>query len=250
MIFLVSMVPIVELRGAIPISQGFQLPLLQSYIICVIGNMLPVPIIYLFARRVLEWGKDKKYIGKFFTFCIEKGHKGGQKLKEKAGNGLFIALLLFVGIPVPGTGAWTGTLAASFLDMGFKKSVLAVLGGVLLAGIVMGAASAGLFSALLQSFKEKYKSGFKFINRTGSSRAWEFLIPEDARYFLPEIKENAKNKKSACNVHKKVYYMKVLLNARCKYAYSYRIWLIGQVVKTSPSHAKTGVDSPISYSVL
>ena len=151
MIFLVSMVPIVELRGAIPISQGFQLPLLQ-YIICVIGNMLPVPIIYLFARRVLEWGKDKKYIGKFFTFCIEKGHKGGQKLKEKAGNGLFIALLLFVGIPVPGTGAWTGTLAASFLDMGFKKSVLAVLGGVLLAGIVMGAASAGLFSALFAVF--------------------------------------------------------------------------------------------------
>ena len=150
MIFLVSMVPIVELRGAIP--QGFQLPLLQSYIICVIGNMLPVPIIYLFARRVLEWGKDKKYIGKFFTFCIEKGHKGGQKLKEKAGNGLFIALLLFVGIPVPGTGAWTGTLAASFLDMGFKKSVLAVLGGVLLAGIVMGAASAGLFSALFAVF--------------------------------------------------------------------------------------------------
>ena len=152
MIFLVSMVPIVELRGAIPISQGFQLPLFQSYIICVIGNMLPVPIIYLFARRVLEWGKDKKYIGKFFTFCIEKGHKGGQKLKEKAGNGLFIALLLFVGIPVPGTGAWTGTLAASFLDMGFKKSVLAVLGGVLLAGIVMGAASAGLFSALFAVF--------------------------------------------------------------------------------------------------
>ena len=152
MIFLVSMVPIVELRGAIPISQGFQLPLLQSYIICVIGNMLPVPIIYLFARRVLEWGKDKKYIGKFFTFCIEKGHKGGQKLKEKAGNGLFIALLVFVGIPVPGTGAWTGTLAASFLDMGFKKSVLAVLGGVLLAGIVMGAASAGLFSALFAVF--------------------------------------------------------------------------------------------------
>ncbi len=152
MIFLVSMVPIVELRGAIPISQGFQLPLLPSYIICVIGNMLPVPIIYLFARRVLEWGKDKKYIGKFFTFCIEKGHKGGQKLKEKAGNGLFIALLLFVGIPVPGTGAWTGTLAASFLDMGFKKSVLAVLGGVLLAGIVMGAASAGLFSALFAVF--------------------------------------------------------------------------------------------------
>lgn len=148
MIFLVSMVPLIELRGAIPISQGFQLPLLQSYIICVIGNMLPVPVIYFFARKVLEWGKDKKYIGKFFTFCIEKGHKGGAKLKEKAGRGLFVALLLFVGIPIPGTGAWTGTLAASFLDMGFKKSVIAVLLGVILAGVIMGAASAGVFGAI------------------------------------------------------------------------------------------------------
>ena len=147
-IFLISMVPLIELRGAIPVSQGFQLPLLQSYIVCVIGNMLPVPVIYLFARKVLEWGKDKKYIGKFFTFCIEKGHKGGEKLKEKAGRGLFVALLLFVGIPLPGTGAWTGTLAASFLDMGFKKSVIAVLFGVLLAGVIMGIASAGVFTAI------------------------------------------------------------------------------------------------------
>lgn len=147
-IFLISMVPLVELRGSIIISQGFQLPLLQSYIVCVIGNMLPVPVIYLFARKVLEWGKDKKYIGKFFTFCIEKGHKGGEKLKEKAGRGLFVALLLFVGIPIPGTGAWTGTLAASFLDMGFKKSVIAVLLGVLMAGIIMGLVSAGVFTAI------------------------------------------------------------------------------------------------------
>lgn len=147
-IFLISMVPLIELRGAIPVSQGFQLPLLQSYIVCVIGNMLPVPVINLFARKVLEWGKDKKYIGKFFTFCIEKGHKGGEKLKEKAGRGLFVALLLFVGIPLPGTGAWTGTLAASFLDMGFKKSVIAVLLGVLLAGVIMGIASAGVFTAI------------------------------------------------------------------------------------------------------
>lgn len=147
-VFLVSMVPLVELRGAILWSQAYQLPLLQSYIVCVIGNMIPVPIIYLFARKVLEWGCDKKYIGKFFTFCIEKGHKGGEKLKKKAGNGLFLALLLFVGIPLPGTGAWTGTLAASFLDMGFKKSVIAVLLGVLLAGLIMGAVSAGLFTAI------------------------------------------------------------------------------------------------------
>ena len=104
MIFFVSMVPIVELRGAIPISQGFGLPLLQSYIICVIGNMLPVPVIFFFARKVLIWGKDKKFIGGFFTWCLDKGERGGEKLKEKAGKGLYVALLLFVGIPLPGTG--------------------------------------------------------------------------------------------------------------------------------------------------
>ena len=147
-VFLISMVPLIELRGAIPYSQLFGLPLLPYYIIAVIGNMLPVPIIFLFARKVLEWGSDKPVIGKFFSFCLEKGHKGGQKLKEKAGKGLPIALLLFVGIPLPGTGAWTGTLAASLLDMDFKSSVIAVMLGVLLAGIIMGAASAGLFGAI------------------------------------------------------------------------------------------------------
>jgi uncharacterized membrane protein len=110
--------------------------------------MLPVPFIYFFARKVLLWGKDKKYIGKFFTFCVEKGEKGGKKLQEKAGKGLFIALLLFVGIPLPGTGAWTGTLAASFLNMDFKTSVIACMGGVLLAGIIMGLASLGVFGAI------------------------------------------------------------------------------------------------------
>ena len=147
-VFLISMVPIIELRGAIPVAVGMGLPLIPSYIICIIGNMLPVPFIYFFARKVLIWGSDKPVIGKFFTFCLEKGEKGGKKLQAKAGRGLFVALLLFVGIPLPGTGAWTGTLAASLLDMDFKSSVLAVLLGVLLAGIIMGAASAGLFGAI------------------------------------------------------------------------------------------------------
>ena len=146
--FFISMVPLIELRGAIPYSQVVGLPLLPSYIVCIIGNMLPVPIIFFFARKVLEWGCDKPVIGKFFTFCLEKGHKGGEKLKEKAGKGLFWALLLFVGIPLPGTGAWTGTLAASILDMDFKSSVLACIGGVLLAGIIMGVASTGVLGAL------------------------------------------------------------------------------------------------------
>lgn len=151
-VFLISMVPIVELRGALPYAVVFQLPLIPSYIICVIGNMLPVPFIYLFARKILVWGADKKYIGKFFSFCLEKGEKGGKKLKEKAGRGLFLALLLFVGIPLPGTGAWTGTLAASLLDMDFKSSVLAAMGGVLLAGIIMGVASTGVFNAIMAVF--------------------------------------------------------------------------------------------------
>ena len=147
-IFLISMVPLIELRGAIPYAVGFHLPMVQSYIICIVGNMVPMPFIFLFARRILEWGKDKKYIGKFFTFCLEKGHKGGEALKQKAGRGLFWALLLFVGIPLPGTGAWTGTLAASILDMDFKTSMVAVLGGVVLAGVIMGLVSSGLFSGL------------------------------------------------------------------------------------------------------
>ncbi|MCI8696422.1 small multi-drug export protein [uncultured Acetatifactor sp.] len=147
-VFFVSMVPLIELRAAVPIALGMDLPVIPSYIVCILGNMLPVPIIYLFARKVLEWGADKPVVGKFFTFCLEKGHKGGEKLKEKAGRGLFVALLLFVGIPLPGTGAWTGTLAASLLDMDFKSSVIAVLFGVVLAGIIMGLASAGLLGAL------------------------------------------------------------------------------------------------------
>lgn len=147
--FLVSMVPLVELRGAIVMAVGMNLDYFTALVTCVIGNMLPVPIIYFFARKVLEWGRDKKYIGKFFTFCLEKGEKGGRKLTARAGRGgSFIALLLFVGIPIPGTGAWTGTLAASFLNMGIKSTALAVSLGVVLAGIIMGAASTGVFSVL------------------------------------------------------------------------------------------------------
>ena len=80
LIFLISMVPVVELRGAIPYSQLMGLPLLPSYIVCIIGNMLPVPFIYLFARKVLEWGSTKPVIGKLFSWFLRKGERGGQKL--------------------------------------------------------------------------------------------------------------------------------------------------------------------------
>ena len=147
-VFLISMVPLIELRGAIPYAVGFGLPLVPSLIVAMVGNMVPVPFIFLFARKILEWGKDKKYIGKFFTWCLEKGEKGGRKLEAKAGVGLYVALLLFVGIPIPGTGAWTGTLAASILDMDFKKSMLFILLGLLLAAAIVLLVSLGVFGAI------------------------------------------------------------------------------------------------------
>lgn len=149
MIFLVSMVPLIELRGAMVMAVGMDLNYLTSLIVCVIGNMLPVPIIYFFARKVLLWGADKKYIGKFFRFCLDKGERGGQKLVKRTGRGgLFVALMLFVGIPIPGTGAWTGTLAASFLNMGIKSTAAAVSLGVIMAGVIMGTLSTGVFSMI------------------------------------------------------------------------------------------------------
>lgn len=136
--FLIAMVPIIEIRGAVVYALATDIPLWQALTISVLGNMIPVPFIFFFARRVLMWGAEKPIIGKFFTWCLLKGHRGGQKLEETAGQrGIFWALLIFVGIPLPGTGAWTGTLAASILDWDFKRSVLAVMLGVALAGIIM-----------------------------------------------------------------------------------------------------------------
>ena len=147
--FLMSMVPLIELRGSMVYAAGYDLPFYIALPICVLGNMLPVPLIYFFARKVLIWGADKKYIGKLFRFFLVKGEKAGQKLVKTTGRGgLILALLLFVGIPIPGTGAWTGTLGASFLNMGFKSTVIAVCLGVVLAGVIMAVVSTGVFSLI------------------------------------------------------------------------------------------------------
>jgi uncharacterized membrane protein len=146
--FLISMVPIVELRGAVPIGVGMGVNPFVALAVSIIGNMVPVPFIYFFARKFLTWGKDKKLIGKFCKWVLKKGEKGGKKLTEKAGRSTYVALLLFVGIPIPGTGAWTGTLAASLLDLDFKKSSIAVICGVVLAGIIMLSLSLLGFKAL------------------------------------------------------------------------------------------------------
>ena len=140
--FLISMVPLIELRGGVPVAMTLGIPGPVAIMVCVIGNMLPVPFIYLFARKVLIWGSTKPYIGSLFSKLLTKGEKAGQKLANTASRkGLFIALLLFVGSPLPGTGAWTGTLAASFLNMGFRATTLSVSLGVILAGIIMGIVS-------------------------------------------------------------------------------------------------------------
>ena len=138
-VFFVSMVPLIELRGAIPIALGMDLPAIPSIVVCVIGNMLPVPVIYFFARKFLVWGKDKPLLGGICRFFFEKGEKAGRKLTSgRTGKyGLLVALMLFVGIPLPGTGAWTGTLGASFLDMGGKETAISVSLGVIIAGVIM-----------------------------------------------------------------------------------------------------------------
>ena len=151
-VFFISMVPVVELRVAIPVGVGMGLELIPTYIVAIIGNMLPVPVIYLFARKVLEWGQDKKYIGRPFTWILEKGAKAGAAIQKNGSKGLFIGLLLFVAIPLPGTGAWTGTLAASILNMKFRPAVAAVMCGVLTAGVIMLLGSAGVFSGISALF--------------------------------------------------------------------------------------------------
>lgn len=153
LVLLISMVPLVELRGAIPVAVGMDLGLPEwlVLIVAIIGNILPVPVIYLFARKVLDWGKDRKWqpFKKFCNFCLKKGEKAGQKLLKKAGTrGTYFALFLFVAIPIPGTGAWTGTLAASILNLDFKKTIITIAAGILVAGLIMLAFSLGLFKVI------------------------------------------------------------------------------------------------------
>lgn len=146
-IFIISMIPVVELRGAIPVAIGLGVPTTLAYIVCIIGNILPLPFIFFFARKVLMWGQNKPLIGKPFSWVLKKGGRCGEKMKRK--KNIYIALLFFVGVPLPGTGLWTGTLASSILDLDFKKSFIAISAGVLLAGIIMSVVSSGVFNLLI-----------------------------------------------------------------------------------------------------
>ncbi len=147
--FLLSMVPIIELRGAVPLGIGMGLSAPAALLICIVGNMLPMPLIYFFARKFLLWGANTgiPWIHKICGFFLEKGEKAGRKLTASTGRyGTFLALMLFVGVPLPGTGAWTGTLAASLLNLGIKTTSLAVSLGVVMAGLIMSVLSLGIFT--------------------------------------------------------------------------------------------------------
>lgn len=130
------MVPLIELRGAVPVGAIAGLPWYVNYPICIIGNMLPVPIILLFVDAVLKWMLTCKI--SLFNKVSSFVYKKADKHKDKIEKGGFVGLMLFVGIPLPGTGAWTGALVASLLGMKKRKSIPAIALGVLIAGVIMG----------------------------------------------------------------------------------------------------------------
>lgn len=141
-VFLISMVPIVELRGALPVAILNGLPFWQSYLLCVLGNMLPVFALLLIAPWLINLAKKIPKIGPFFARVQNKAASKAEEISAYE----FWGLLLFVGIPLPGTGAWTGSLVASFLGMKYWKGLLAIFLGVLLSGMIMAVTSLSIHS--------------------------------------------------------------------------------------------------------
>ena len=143
-VFFCSMIPIIELRGAIPLGAGLGLPWWQSFFLSVVGNMLPVPIILLFVKKVLAFmaASKIKFFNKVATFVYAKAEKNRAKIEKYS----FWGVAIFVGIPLPMTGAWTGTLVASIIDMKFWKAVLSALIGVLGAGVIITLVSYGVLA--------------------------------------------------------------------------------------------------------
>ena len=144
-IFLISCMPILELRGGLIAATLLGLNPITSFIICFIGNLLPIPFILYFITPLFNKLKKTKLLNKFVTKLENKANSKKDKIEKSE----FIGLLLFVGIPLPGTGAWTGTLIASMINMNKKKALLAAFLGVILAGIIMMIVSYGLIGSLI-----------------------------------------------------------------------------------------------------
>lgn len=145
-VFIISLLPVLELRGGLLAASILNLSPIISYIICFIGNLIPVPFILWFASKIINFLRGKKYSKKIVNFLDKKVEKNKGKI-EKYG---YFGLLLFVAIPLPGTGAWTGCLIASVLEMDKKKSFLATLGGVFIASIIMMILSFGIVGNIIK----------------------------------------------------------------------------------------------------
>ena len=143
-IFIISMVPVIELRGALPIGIAMSLNPILVYLVCVIGNLLPVPFLIKFAKVILEWCENLPKIGIIFTKILDLGRKKAAKIN----GALFVGLFLFVAVPLPGTGAWTGSLIATILDMPVKKAFMPIALGVICAGIIMFLGTLGVIALI------------------------------------------------------------------------------------------------------
>lgn len=144
-IFIISMLPILELRGGLIAASLLKLPFISSFIICFIGNILPIPLILLFLNKVFEWLKKNKTIKRWIEKLETKSLSKSDKIQKYKYYGLFI----FVAIPLPGTGAWTGSMIAALLNLDRKKSFITILLGVLVAGIIMSILSYGILSNII-----------------------------------------------------------------------------------------------------
>ena len=145
-VFVISLLPILELRGGLIAAALLGLKPLQSYIICIIGNLLPIPFILLLINKILNWMRNSKHFNKIATWLDKKVEKHKGQI-EKFG---YLGIVLFVGIPLPGTGAWTGSLIASVLEMDKKKTFLSVLVGVFMASVIMMILSYGLLANIVK----------------------------------------------------------------------------------------------------
>ena len=144
-IFIVSMVPLIELRGGLVIAKLLDIGLLPANLICIIGNIVPIPFILLFIRRIFEFMKKHNILKKLVLKLEERA----AKKSKGAERGEFIFLLTFVGIPLPGTGAWTGSLIASLFEYDIKKASLAIFLGIIMAAIIMDILSYGLLGLII-----------------------------------------------------------------------------------------------------
>lgn len=144
-VFIISMIPILELRGGLLASSLLQIPITTAIPLCIVGNIIPIPFILLFIKRIFRWLKKFR----LFRPLIEKLENRAMKKSDSVAKGEFWGLALFVGIPLPGTGAWTGSLIAALLEIDLKKAVLSILLGIIIATVIMAIVSYGLLGAIL-----------------------------------------------------------------------------------------------------